>query len=62
MTCIKQSSYYAIDEQLRKFNGRYNKKVAMPKKPAKIGCNPQIIADGAFKIPIWYSITVKRRD
>ena len=56
-TVILKTNYYCIDEQLRKFNGRYANKVAMDRKPAGIGCNAQVLADSVTKLPLWYSIT-----
>ena len=56
---IGNSNELAVDEQLKKFKGRYANKVAMSQKPAGTGVKSFIIADSNTNLPCWYSIEGK---
>ena len=53
---LKMSGHLSVDEQLRKFNGRFSGKVTIGRKPAGTGCNCIVLACGVNKVPWWYSI------
>ena len=53
---IGNSDELAVDEQLKKFKGRYAHKATMSQKPAGTGVKSFIIADSNTKLPCWYSI------
>ena len=54
-TIFHSSPHLAVDEQLRKFDGRSSHKVVNKSKPAGAGMNAFILADGVAKCPLWYS-------
>ena len=54
-TFYHESPHLAVDEQLRKFDGRSDQRVVNKDRPAGAGMNAFIVADGVTKCPLWYS-------
>ena len=54
-TIYYESPHLAVDEQLRKFDGRSDERVVNKDKPAGASMNAFIVADGVTECPLWYS-------